>query len=87
MFAAVSLVYCQLYSKLYLYQGWVAFGEFVGKINSKIILFALFFGVFSPVGIFLRIIRKDLLHKKIDKNASSYFIKRTTQPGSMVNQF
>lgn len=69
------------------YQGWIKFGNFMGKINSKIIIFILFYLVFLPIGIILKILRKDLLHKKLDKSLDSYFIDRVAQPTNMKNQF
>jgi hypothetical protein len=59
----------------------------MGKVNSKIIISVLFFFIFAPIGIFLRLIKKDLLNKKLNKKVESYFVKRETQPGSMINQF
>ena len=62
-------------------------GEFIGGVISKIIMFALYFGVFTPYSIFLKIIGKDLLNKKIDKSRESYWTEREKQPESMKNQF
>jgi formate-dependent nitrite reductase membrane component NrfD len=69
------------------YKIWMKFGEFIGGIMSKIMMTILYFGIFTPVSIFLKIIGKDLLDKKIDKSRTSYWIERETQPQSMKNQF
>ena len=66
---------------------WIIFGNFVGKINSTIIMFLLFFVLFVPIGFFLKLFGKDLLQKKLQPNSNSYFIARKIQPGSMINQF
>lgn len=79
--------YPDLYTKTHLFQLWVKFGNLMGKVNSKIIISVLFFFIFTPIGIFLRLIKKDLLNKKLNKKAESYFVKREAQPGSMINQF
>ncbi len=84
-FILTALIYPRLLK--YFYIVWVKFGEFIGGIISKIILFVLFYGLFAPIGLFFRIIRKDLLNQKLDANANSYWIKRKTQPGSMKNQY
>lgn len=86
-FIAISLIYPQIYQQIYFYQGWIKFGNLVGKINSKIIIIVLFYAVFLPIGIILKILRKDLLRKRIDKLSPSYFIDRVTQPQNMKNQF
>lgn len=69
------------------YKLWIKIGEFIGGIMAKVIMFILYFGLFTPISIVLKILRKDLLNKKIDKNKSSYWIDRETQPQSMKNQF
>lgn len=94
IFLAISLCfflgatfYPSIYVKIHLFQLWIKFGNLMGKINSKIIILTLFFFVFTPIGIFLKLIKKDLLCKKINKTIKSYFIERRIQPGSMINQF
>ena len=69
------------------YKVWVKFGEMIGGVISKIILLILFYGLFTPISIVLKILRKDLLHKKLDKKCQSYWINRTMQPGSLKKQF
>jgi len=69
------------------YKIWMKFGEFIGGIMSKIMMTILYFGIFTSVSIFLKIIGKDLLDKKIDKSQTSYWIERENQPESMKNQF
>lgn len=43
------------------------------SVTSLIIAFYL---IFTPIAILLRLFRRDLLNEKIDKRASSYWIKR-----------
>lgn len=86
-FVINSLFFPRFFTKTYIFQGWVKFGNFIGHINSKIIIFIMFFFIFLPTGILLKIFKKDLLKKKLNKNTISYFEKRNTQPGSMMNQF
>ena len=66
---------------------WTKVGEFIGGIISKIMLAILFYFIFTPVAVILRLLKKDLLHKRIDKTVSSYWIEREQQPESMKNQF
>lgn len=70
-----------------LYRAWIVLGEIIGFVVSRAILFLIFFGIFSPIGLFFRLIKRDILRQKFDKNAKSYFITRQTQPTSMANQF
>ena len=70
-----------------IYNGWIKFGDTIGKVTSKIILFVLFFLLFTPIALFLRVIGKDLLDKKIKRDKKSYWIEREEQPTSMKYQF
>lgn len=76
-----------IYVKTYIFQLWMKIGWLLGYVNSKIIVFILFFFIFTPIGFLLKIFGKDLLKKRLDKNSMSYFEKRKIQPGSMRNQF
>lgn len=69
------------------YKVWVRFGEIIGGVISKVIMIILFYGMFTPVALVLKLLGKDLLNKKIDKNASSYWVNREMQPGSLKNQY
>ncbi len=69
------------------YKVWVKFGELIGGVISKVILLILFYTIFTPVSLALKILRKDLLHKKLDKKCKSYWIVRSLQPGSLKKQF
>ena len=86
-FVAVSLLFPKLYEITKFYPAWVKFGGIIGKFNSKIIITLLFYVIFLPIGIVLKILRKDLLGKRIDSGAKSYFIDRKEQPSGMENQF
>ena len=65
---------------------WIRFGELLGKIISPIILAVVFFIVVTPIGLFMKILRKDLLNIKFTKD-KSYWIKRDKDLGPMKNQF
>ena len=65
---------------------WFKFGILLGKVFSPIIMFFIFFLIITPIGIFMRIIKKDLLGLKFN-NESSYWIKRSEIKSKMKNQF
>ena len=69
------------------YSLWIRVGEVIGGVVSKIIMFILFYALFTPIAIVLKLLKIDLLNKKIDKDRSTYWIKRENQPGSLKNQF
>ena len=65
---------------------WFKFGIFLGKIISPIILGIIFFLVVTPIGFIMRILGKDVLNLKYDKN-KSYWIKKNGPKSKMKNQF
>ena len=65
---------------------WVKFGEVLGRIIAPIVMAVVYFIVITPIGLFMRLIGKDLLNTKYSKN-SSYWIKREKNIGSMKRQF
>jgi len=69
------------------YNLWIRLGNFIGGITSKVILFILFFGLFTPISFLLKLFKKDLLQKKINRKNTSYWIERAKQPESMKRQF
>lgn len=69
------------------YKIWIKIGDFIGGIVSKLLLFVLFYLLFTPISIVLKLMGKDLLRKKVDRTKKSYWIERETQPESMKNQF
>ena len=65
---------------------WIKFGELLGKIISPIVLAIVFFTVVTPIGLFMKVLRKDLLNIKFT-NDKSYWIKRDKDIGPMKYQF
>ena len=59
----------------------------LGSIISPIVMGIIFFLVVTPIGFILRILGKDLLNKKYDKEKETYWIKRDTSIGTMKRQF
>ncbi len=54
---------------------WSWLGETLGKIMTPVIMGLIYYLVITPIGLIMRIAGKDLLDQRIDKNASSYWIK------------
>ena len=67
-------------------KAWFKFGIFLGKIISPIIMGIIFFFVVTPIAFLMRILKKDLLNLKYNKN-SSYWIEKTDPKSTMKNQF
>ena len=65
---------------------WFKFGLFLGKIISPIVMGLIFFIVVTPIGILMRILKKDLLNLKMNNN-KSYWIEKSEPKSKMKNQF
>ena len=65
---------------------WFKFGLFLGKIISPIVMGLIFFLVVTPIGLFMRLLGKDLLNLK-NKKVSSYWIEKNGPKSKMKNQF
>ena len=65
---------------------WFKFGLLLGKIISPFIMGMIFFVVVTPIAILMRLLRKDLLNLKFNKN-NSYWIQKTGPKSKMKNQF
>ena len=65
---------------------WVKFGELLGRIIAPIVMAIIYFIIITPIGLFMRLIRKDLLNLKFSK-ANTYWIKREKKISSMKKQF
>ena len=54
-------------------RAWIKFGELLGVIISPLIMGLVYFLVVLPIGIFMRVLGKDLLSLKFNKNIETYW--------------
>jgi hypothetical protein len=64
---------------------WIQFGILLGKIISPIVMGLVFFFVVTPIGILVRIFKKDVMGLK--RGANTYWINREDKLQSMKKQF
>jgi hypothetical protein len=64
---------------------WIQFGILIGKIISPIVMCLIYLSIVTPVGILLRIFKKDVMGLK--KGPSSYWIDKKDKMQSMNKQF
>lgn len=55
------------------YTLWMKLGLVLGWLNTRILLGLVFFLIFTPVGLLLRIFGRDLLDRSWDKYAPTYW--------------
>tara|TARA_Y100000591_G_C21774761_1_gene667599 strand:+ start:328 stop:705 length:378 start_codon:yes stop_codon:yes gene_type:complete len=66
--------------------GWIKLGEILGKIIAPVVMGFIYFLIITPIGILMRLLGKDLLKLKYNKN-QSYWIKREKNINTMKRQF
>ena len=83
VFLIITIIRPNLFT--FLNRLWIQFGIFLGKIISPIVMGLVFFFVVTPIGMLVRILKKDVMGLKT--GASSYWIKREDKLQSMKKQF
>ena len=69
---------------------WLKFGLMLHKVTTPLILGLMFYLIVTPTPLVVRLLGKDLLRLKGDREAPSYWIERQPpgpSPDSMPNQF
>jgi len=66
---------------------WFKFGIALGAVIAPIVMSIIFFLAITPIGLLMKILGKDLLNKKINKEKNTYWIKRDVPVGTMKRQF
>ena len=65
---------------------WFKFGLLLGRIISPIVMGIIFFLVVTPIALLMRILKKDILNLKFNKN-NTYWIEKSGPKSKMKNQF
>ena len=65
---------------------WFKFGLILGRFISPLIMGMIFFIIVTPIGIIMRLLRKDLLLLKYN-HKKTYWIEKTGPKSKMKNQF
>lgn len=56
--------------------GWMTLALVLGFIMTRVVLTAVFYLAVTPTGLVLRLLGKDPLHRRIDREASTYWIPK-----------
>ena len=63
-----------------IYKPWMHFGHVLGFINTRIILGLVFFVMFTPIALLLKLLGKDYMKRKLSKHSDqSYWSQSTHQ--------
>lgn len=65
---------------------WLKIGHALGWINTRIILGLVFFVIILPIGLLMRMLRKDPMARKRDASASSYRVQSQRSPREQLER-
>lgn len=60
-----------------LYKSWMGLAAILAWVNTRLILLVIFYLVFTPLGLGLKLFGFDLLDRKIEKQKKSYWKKKS----------
>ena len=70
------------------YRAWMAAGEVLGWINSRVLLCLIFYGVVTPMGIMKRWLGRDPMRRGFEPGVETYRVPKPSRPGAhMTRQF
>ena len=74
LFLILGVLNSKLLTPLYVI--WMKFSDVLAKFIPPIVMFSIFFLIVTPIGIFLKIIGKDLVNLKFNKEKKTYWSNR-----------
>jgi len=77
--------YLPLLLRFYAY--WMKIGEILGWLSSRLLLSLIFYLIVTPIGLFLRIIKKTLLDLRFPDAAASFWRKRKKTHTDLTKMF
>ena len=70
------------------HHGWTKVGHVLGSINARIILGIIYYLLITPMGLVMRLMGKDSMHRSFAQHTDTYRVLRTPRPRQhMRNQF
>ncbi len=57
-----------------IYRYWMKFAHVLGWVNTRVILSVFYLVILTPVGLLLKVFKKDLLEEKINPAESTYWL-------------
>lgn len=70
------------------YRLWMTVGEALGWLNTRIILGVIFYALFTPMGLCMRLRGKDPMRRTLAPEVESYrVVRQPRSPTHMMHQF
>jgi Saxitoxin biosynthesis operon protein SxtJ len=75
-------------SLTYVHRVWMAAGEALGWVNTRIILSVIFYGLVTPMGIIMRRFGRDPMQRRFEPGVATYRVPKAARSGAhMTRQF
>lgn len=70
------------------HRAWMALGNVLGWINTRIVLGLIFYGLITPMGLVFRLTGRDSMRRAFEPDATTYRVPQKPRPGAhMLRQF
>lgn len=69
---------------------WLSITHQIGRVVNFVLTAVMFYGVVTPVALYFKLIGRDVLRRRLDKNAASYWVSRSgvdSKTSDMKHQF
>ena len=67
-------------------RAWMQFGELLHRVVSPLVLGIIFYGVFTPIGLVMRMAGRDIMKRRFEPGAPTYWVERDP-PGPANDSF
>lgn len=75
-------------SLAYVHRIWMAAGEVLGWINTRVLLCLIFYALVTPMGIIMRWLGRDPMRRGFEPGVETYRVLKPSRPGAhMTRQF
>ena len=72
----------------HVYRLWMAAGEVLAWVNTRIILSVVFYGLVTPMGVVMRSLGRDPMQRRLEPGTSTYRVLKSARlSGHMTRQF
>ena len=72
-----------------IYLGWIHLAYPIGWVVSHTAMAVIYYLVFTPIGLIMRLFGRDPMERRLDRSAASYWVEHAppTEPGRYFRQF
>lgn len=83
LFFMFALLLPALLKPVYIF--WMRLAFVLSWVNTRLLLLIIFYLIFTPFGLVMRLLSIDLLQRKIDKNNKSYWQEKEKKEFNILN--